>query len=35
MPVPDEQEQLTHSQERLSAVRAAGADVAAVLKPPI
>ena len=34
-PVPDEQEQLTHSQERLSAVRAAGADVAAVLKPTI
>jgi hypothetical protein len=35
MPVPDEQEQLTRTQERLSAVRAAGADVAAMLKPPI
>ena len=35
LPVPDEQEQLTRTQERLSAVRAAGADVAAMLKPPI
>jgi predicted choloylglycine hydrolase len=35
MPVPDEQEQFTRTQERLSAVRAAGADVAAMLKPPI
>ena len=35
MPVPDEQEQLTRTQERLSAIRAAGADVAAMLTPPI
>jgi predicted choloylglycine hydrolase len=35
LPVPDEQEQFTRTQERLSAVRAAGADVAAMLKPPI
>ena len=35
MPVPEEQEQFTHTQERLSAVRAAGAEVAAMLKPPI
>src|ERR1700761_858948 len=35
MPVPDEQEQFTRTQERLSAVRAAGDDVAAMLKPPI
>lgn len=35
IPVPDEQEQFTRTQERLSAVRAAGVDVAAMLKPPI
>ncbi|MDX2682991.1 C45 family peptidase [Streptomyces soliscabiei] len=35
MPVPDEQEQSSRTQERLSAVRAAGADVAAMLKPPL
>src|SRR5690348_11348602 len=35
LPVPGEQEQFTRTQERLSAVRAAGADVAAMLKPPI
>jgi len=35
MPVPDEQEQLTRTQERLSAIRAAGADVAAMLTPPL
>lgn len=35
LPVPDEQEQFTHTQERLSAVRAAQIDVAAMLTPPI
>ncbi|CAM5255813.1 hypothetical protein SGRIM128S_01923 [Streptomyces griseomycini] len=35
MPVPDEQERFSRTQERLSAVRAAGADVAAMLKPPL
>ncbi|MYS20240.1 MULTISPECIES: C45 family autoproteolytic acyltransferase/hydolase [unclassified Streptomyces] len=35
LPVPDEQERFTRTQERLAAVRAAGADVAAMLKPPL
>lgn len=35
MPVPDEQEQSSRTQERLNAVRAAGTDVAAMLKPPL
>lgn len=35
MPVPDEQEQSSRTQERLSAIRAAGTDVAAMLKPPL
>ncbi|MEU5607643.1 C45 family peptidase [Streptomyces sparsogenes] len=34
-PVPDEQEQFSRTQERLNAMRAAGADVAAMLKPPL
>ncbi|GHI10491.1 carcinine hydrolase/isopenicillin-N N-acyltransferase family protein [Streptomyces cellostaticus] len=35
MPVPDEQEQFSRTQERLSAIRAAGTDVAAMLKSPL
>ncbi len=35
LPVPDEQEQFSRTQERLAAVRAAGTDVAAMLKPPL
>ncbi|MFI0554545.1 carcinine hydrolase/isopenicillin-N N-acyltransferase family protein, partial [Streptomyces scabiei] len=35
LPVPDEQEQFSRTQERLRAVRAAGTDVAAMLKPPL
>jgi predicted choloylglycine hydrolase len=35
LPVPDEQEQLTRTQERLRTVRATGTDVAAMLKPPL
>ncbi|MFD8722931.1 C45 family autoproteolytic acyltransferase/hydrolase [Streptomyces sp. NPDC059629] len=35
LPVPDEQEQFSRTQERLSAIRAAGTDVAAMLKPPL
>ncbi|MDG4859913.1 C45 family autoproteolytic acyltransferase/hydrolase [Streptomyces sp. T-3] len=34
-PVPAGQEQITHTQERLAAVRAAGPDVAAMLRPPL
>ncbi len=35
LPVPDEEEQVSRTQERLAAIRAAGADVAAMLKPPL
>jgi predicted choloylglycine hydrolase len=35
LPVPDDQERFSRTQERLRAVRAAGADVAAMLKPPL
>ncbi|MEY9835198.1 C45 family autoproteolytic acyltransferase/hydolase [Streptacidiphilus sp. EB103A] len=35
LPVPDQQEQFTRTRQRLSAVRASGADVAAMLKPPL
>jgi predicted choloylglycine hydrolase len=35
LPVTDEQERATRTQERLRAIRAAGADVAAMLKPPL
>lgn len=35
LPVPDEQEQVSRTRERLDAVRAAGPDVAAMLKPPL
>ncbi|MEW1866874.1 C45 family peptidase [Streptomyces caelestis] len=35
LPVPDDQERFSRTQERLSAVRAAGGDVAAMLKPPL
>ncbi|TPQ24031.1 C45 family autoproteolytic acyltransferase/hydolase [Streptomyces sporangiiformans] len=35
LPVPDEQEQFTRTQERLAAVRTAGVDVPAMLKPPL
>ena len=35
LPVTDEQERASRTQERLRAVRAAGADVAAMLKPPL
>lgn len=35
LPVTDEQERALRTQERLRAVRAAGADVAAMLKPPL
>ncbi|MFE5210846.1 C45 family autoproteolytic acyltransferase/hydolase [Streptomyces sp. NPDC056600] len=34
-PVPDEQERFSRTQERLAAVRAAGIDVAAMLRPPL
>jgi len=34
-PVPDEQERFSRTQERLARVRAAGADVAAMLSPPL
>lgn len=34
-PVPDEQERLTRTQARLSAVQAAGVDVPAMLRPPL
>ncbi|KAF4406551.1 C45 family autoproteolytic acyltransferase/hydolase, partial [Streptomyces lycii] len=35
LPVTDEQERALRTQERLRAIRAAGADVAAMLKPPL
>jgi predicted choloylglycine hydrolase len=35
LPVTDEQERAMRTQERLQAIRAAGADVAAMLKPPL
>ncbi|MBZ3905834.1 C45 family autoproteolytic acyltransferase/hydolase [Streptomyces griseiscabiei] len=35
LPVPDEQERFSRTQERLAGVRAAGSDVAAMLKPPL
>ncbi|MEZ3179180.1 acyl-coenzyme A--6-aminopenicillanic acid acyl-transferase [Streptomyces pimonensis] len=35
LPVPDDQERFSRTQERLSAVRAAGEDVAAMLRPPL
>ncbi|KAA0940509.1 C45 family autoproteolytic acyltransferase/hydolase [Streptomyces apricus] len=35
LPVTDEQEQALRTQERLRAIRGAGADVAAMLKPPL
>lgn len=35
LPVSDEQERALRTQERLRAIRAAGADVAAMLKPPL
>ncbi|MEU1122873.1 C45 family peptidase [Streptomyces sp. NPDC005899] len=35
VPVPDEQEQFSRTQERLKAIRSAGTDVAAMLKPPL
>lgn len=35
LPVTDEQERAMRTQERLRAIRAAGADVAAMLKPPL
>ncbi|KOT52252.1 MULTISPECIES: C45 family autoproteolytic acyltransferase/hydolase [Streptomyces] len=35
LPVTDEQERASRTQERLRAIRAAGADVAAMLKPPL
>lgn len=35
LPVPDGQERFSRTQERLSAVRAAGTDVAAMLRPPL
>ncbi|MET7271294.1 C45 family peptidase [Streptomyces flaveolus] len=35
LPVPDEQERFSRTRERLAAVRAAGADVAAMLRPPL
>ncbi|MER5480270.1 C45 family peptidase [Streptomyces sp. NPDC002734] len=34
-PVPDEQERFSRTQERLAAVRAAGVDVAVMLRPPL
>jgi len=35
MPVPDEQEQSSRTQERLKAIRTTGSDVATMLKPPL
>ncbi|WP_244175007.1 carcinine hydrolase/isopenicillin-N N-acyltransferase family protein [Streptomyces misionensis] len=35
LPVPDEQERTTRTQARLAAVRAAGIDVPAMLRPPL
>lgn len=35
LPVPDEQERATRTLERLAAVRAAGTDVTAMLRPPL
>lgn len=35
LPVPEDQERFSRTQERLAAIRAAGADVKAMLKPPI
>ncbi|WP_327342010.1 carcinine hydrolase/isopenicillin-N N-acyltransferase family protein [Streptomyces europaeiscabiei] len=35
LPVPDEQERFSRTQERLDTVRATGTDVAAMLKPPL
>jgi len=35
LPVTDEQERALHTQERLRAIRAAGTNVAAMLKPPL
>ncbi|MFI8951003.1 C45 family autoproteolytic acyltransferase/hydrolase [Streptomyces sp. NPDC053750] len=35
LPVPDEQERVTRTRTRLAAVQAAGADVAAMLRPPL
>ncbi|NYV76186.1 C45 family autoproteolytic acyltransferase/hydolase [Streptomyces sp. UH6] len=35
LPVPEEQERVTRTQERLAAVRAAGVDAAAMLRPPL
>jgi predicted choloylglycine hydrolase len=35
LPVPEEQEQSSRTQERVSAIRAAGADVDAMLQPPL
>ncbi|GGZ37155.1 C45 family autoproteolytic acyltransferase/hydolase [Streptomyces poonensis] len=35
LPVPDEQERFSRTQERLRTVRAMGTDVAAMLKPPL
>ncbi|MFM9693363.1 C45 family autoproteolytic acyltransferase/hydolase [Streptomyces europaeiscabiei] len=35
LPVPDEQEHFSRTQERLDTVRATGIDVAAMLKPPL
>ncbi|MEU8510784.1 C45 family peptidase [Kitasatospora sp. NPDC048722] len=35
LPVPDEQERFSRTRERLSAVRAAGTDVVAMLRPPL
>ncbi|MFF6783356.1 C45 family autoproteolytic acyltransferase/hydolase [Streptomyces sp. NPDC012510] len=35
LPVPDEQERFSRTQERLRTIRGAGADVAAMLKPPL
>ncbi|MEU3518352.1 C45 family peptidase [Streptomyces sp. NPDC006654] len=35
LPVPDEQERSTRTQERLAAVQAAGVDVTAMLRPPL
>ena len=35
LPVPDEDERATRTQRRLAAIRAAGGDVAAMLRPPL
>nr|WP_256255656.1 C45 family peptidase [Streptomyces sp. MUSC 14] len=35
LPVPDERERVSRTQERLRAVRAAGTDVSAMLRPPL